>query len=120
VEQSARGIAEIHMQDDRGGRRLRTATVAGQKEQGTAGDEAQDTSLHLLIISQQVNKTRRALARKPWNKHYGWVSERGLPMATATPQSYANHSRLDPGFHFVLIPLVLVAVVLSILSLVRH
>lgn len=41
-------------------------------------------------------------------------------MANATPQSYANHSRLDPGFHFVLIPLVVVAVILSVNSLVRH
>ncbi len=42
-------------------------------------------------------------------------------MAKTTPQSYANHTRLDPGFHFVLIPLVFVAVVLSIISLVhRH
>jgi Family of unknown function (DUF6526) len=41
-------------------------------------------------------------------------------MANATPQSHANHARLDPGFHFVLIPLIFVAVVLSILSLVHH
>jgi Family of unknown function (DUF6526) len=41
-------------------------------------------------------------------------------MANTKPQSFANHSRLDPGFHFVLIPLVFVAVILSIISLVRH
>jgi hypothetical protein len=41
-------------------------------------------------------------------------------MANTTPQSYANHARLDPGFHFVLIPLVFVAVILSVISLVRH
>ncbi len=41
-------------------------------------------------------------------------------MANATPQSYANHARLDPGFHFVLLPLTFVAVILSIISLVRH
>ena len=41
-------------------------------------------------------------------------------MANATPQCYANHSRLDPGFHFVLVPLVFVAIILSIISLVRH
>ncbi len=40
-------------------------------------------------------------------------------MANTTPQSYANHTRLDPGFHFVLIPLVIVAVVLSIISFVH-
>ncbi len=41
-------------------------------------------------------------------------------MANSAPQSYANHGRLDPGFHFVLIPLIFVAVILSIISLVRH
>lgn len=42
-------------------------------------------------------------------------------MANATPQSYANHARLDPGFHFVLVPLIFAAVILSIISLVhRH
>jgi len=41
-------------------------------------------------------------------------------MANTTPQSYANHTRLDPGFHFVLVPLVFVAFILSIISLVRH
>jgi hypothetical protein len=41
-------------------------------------------------------------------------------MANTTPQSYVNHTRRDPGFHFVLIPLVFVAVILSVISLVRH
>ena len=41
-------------------------------------------------------------------------------MTDTKPQSYANHARLDPGFHFVLLPLVLVALILSIISLVRH
>ena len=41
-------------------------------------------------------------------------------MAATAPQSYANHARLDPGFHFVLIPLIFAAVILSIISLVRH
>jgi Family of unknown function (DUF6526) len=41
-------------------------------------------------------------------------------MANATPQSYANHARFDPGFHFVLLPLTLVGVILGIISLVRH
>jgi hypothetical protein len=54
------------------------------------------------------------------NKHDGLVPEGGFPMANATPQCYANHSRLDPGFHFVLVPLVFVAIILSIISLVRH
>jgi hypothetical protein len=41
-------------------------------------------------------------------------------MANTTAQSYANHTRRDPGFHFVLVPLVFVAVILSVISLVRH
>jgi hypothetical protein len=41
-------------------------------------------------------------------------------MADTTPQSYANHGRLDPGFHFVLIPLVFVAIILCVISLVQH
>jgi hypothetical protein len=60
------------------------------------------------------------LARMPWKMDDGLVPEGGFPMANATPQSYANHSRLDPGFHFVLVPLVFVAIILSIISLVRH
>jgi hypothetical protein len=41
-------------------------------------------------------------------------------MADTKPQSYANHTRLDPGFHFVLLPLIFVALILSIISLVQH
>jgi hypothetical protein len=41
-------------------------------------------------------------------------------MATTAPQSYANHARLDPPFHFFLAPLLIVAVILSIICLVRH
>jgi hypothetical protein len=41
-------------------------------------------------------------------------------MASATPQSFANHGRLDPPFHFVLVPIGLAAVVLSIILLVRQ
>jgi uncharacterized membrane protein YdbT with pleckstrin-like domain len=33
------------------------------------------------------------------------------------PQTYANHARLDPGFHFVLAPLSLIAIILSIVSM---
>jgi hypothetical protein len=120
MQQAARRIAEIHMQHDRAGRRLRSATPPRQKKQVDACDEAQDTSLHLLIISQQVIETRHPLARKPRNKHDGLVSEGGFPMANTTPQSYANHARLDPPFHFFLAPLLIVAIILSIISLVRH
>jgi hypothetical protein len=41
-------------------------------------------------------------------------------MANAAPQSYANHARLDPTFHFVLAPLTIISVVLSIIVFTRH
>ena len=41
-------------------------------------------------------------------------------MAATAAQSYANHARLDPPFHFFLAPLLIVAVILSIICLVRH
>jgi hypothetical protein len=41
-------------------------------------------------------------------------------MANTTPQSYANHGRLDPPFHFFLVPLCFAAVILSVILLVRH
>lgn len=41
-------------------------------------------------------------------------------MAATAAQSYENHARLDPPFHFFLAPLLIVAVILSIICLVRH
>jgi hypothetical protein len=41
-------------------------------------------------------------------------------MAEKLPQTYSNHARLDPGFHFLLIPLALIAVIVSIVFMVRQ
>jgi hypothetical protein len=41
-------------------------------------------------------------------------------MANATPQSLANHVRFDPPFHFVLAPMGLAAIILSLTLLVRQ
>jgi hypothetical protein len=41
-------------------------------------------------------------------------------MASTTLQSYANHARMDPPFHFFLAPLLIIVIILSIISLVRH
>ena len=41
-------------------------------------------------------------------------------MADAAGQSYANHSRLHPLFHFFLVPLTLVALIISVICLVRQ
>jgi Family of unknown function (DUF6526) len=41
-------------------------------------------------------------------------------MAETLPQSYANHVRLHPPFHFFLIPGALVLLILSIVNVVRH
>jgi hypothetical protein len=63
VQQAAGCIAEIYMQQDRGGLRLRDRT-AGREEKKSDTEEAQGAFLHLLIISH-------ALARKPGKKHDG-------------------------------------------------
>ena len=41
-------------------------------------------------------------------------------MANKTQQSYANHTRFDPPFHFFLVWLCFAAVILSVILLVRH
>jgi thiosulfate reductase cytochrome b subunit len=41
-------------------------------------------------------------------------------MAEKVPQSYANHVRLHPPFHFFLLPGTLVLLILSIVNVVRH
>jgi predicted lysophospholipase L1 biosynthesis ABC-type transport system permease subunit len=40
-------------------------------------------------------------------------------MANTTTQSFANHTRLDPPFHFFLLPLGLVAIILSVIRIIR-
>jgi hypothetical protein len=49
-----------------------------------------------------------------------WFSKRGLTMASTTPQSYANHAKIDPLFHFFLVPLGFAAIILSVILLFRH
>ena len=41
-------------------------------------------------------------------------------MAEKTPQTYANHARLHPLFHFYLIPGALVLLILTVVNVVRH
>jgi hypothetical protein len=41
-------------------------------------------------------------------------------MANKTPQTFANHPRVDPPFHYVQGPLAMIAVILSLIFLVRN
>ncbi len=41
-------------------------------------------------------------------------------MAEKIPQTYANHVRMHPPFHFFLMPATLVLLILSIINVVRH
>lgn len=41
-------------------------------------------------------------------------------MLTAVEQNYSNHTRLDPLYHFFLLPGILVLFVISIVNVVRH
>jgi hypothetical protein len=41
-------------------------------------------------------------------------------MAESTPQTYANHTRFHPPFHFFLLPGALVLLILTIVNVVRH
>jgi hypothetical protein len=41
-------------------------------------------------------------------------------MASTTTQSFANHTRFDPLFHFFLLPLGIAAIVSSVIRIIRH
>lgn len=41
-------------------------------------------------------------------------------MAEKKPQTYANHVKLDPAFHFVLLPTLLLTIILSVTNVVRN
>ena len=41
-------------------------------------------------------------------------------MAERTPQNLANHAKLDPPFHFVLLPTLLALIILTIVNVIRH
>jgi Family of unknown function (DUF6526) len=41
-------------------------------------------------------------------------------MANTTTQSFANHTRFDPPFHFFLLPLGLVAIISSVIHIIHH
>jgi hypothetical protein len=108
MEQMAGGIAEIHMQHNRGRRGLRRATPGGREEKGHTG-ERQNAFVHYVIISQ-LRDGLDGPGGPPAFMGLAWWSSR---------QSYANHARFDPSFHFFLLPLGLAAIVLSIIVLVR-
>jgi len=36
------------------------------------------------------------------------------------PQNFANHTKFDPPFHFVLVPVLLVALILAVANVIRH
>lgn len=41
-------------------------------------------------------------------------------MSERKPQTYANHARFDPWFHFFLAPVLLITLVATVVQLVRH
>jgi hypothetical protein len=41
-------------------------------------------------------------------------------MAQTTEQNFSNHTRLDPPYHFVLLPLIVVIVVMAVTMVIRH
>jgi hypothetical protein len=41
-------------------------------------------------------------------------------MAQTTEQNLSNHTRLDPPYHFVLLPLIVAILVMAVIALIRH
>jgi Family of unknown function (DUF6526) len=48
------------------------------------------------------------------------LQKEAFPMADQAPQTFANHARLHPGFHFVLAAMILASFILSVVVFVRH
>lgn len=48
------------------------------------------------------------------------VQEEEQTMAEKSPQNFANHTRLDPPFHFFLLPVFAISWIVSVVVLVRH
>lgn len=41
-------------------------------------------------------------------------------MSDQTPQNYANHSRWDPPFHFLAVPVMAITLILAVWNLIQH
>ncbi len=103
MQQMARRVGEIYVQENWRGRGLCHA-LPGREEQADAG-KAQKTFVHFLIISQGL----------AW-----WSSRKRLFHGKCHAAVLRNHARFDPLFHFVLAPLSLVAIIVSVILFVQH